>query len=238
MLCCVAFLCRRAIWSRINAFLFGESLMQFNIKATKRDAKGTGASRRLRRTGTTPGIIYGSDKPAVQISLDHNNLFHALRNETFHSSVLSIDVEGSGKENVVLRDVQWHPFRQLVLHIDFQRVDTTHAIHLRVPVHFINADICPGVKLHGGMFSHTVKELDVKGLVDKMPEFIEVDVKDLDSNAALHLRDVKLPEGVELAHTTDGDKVVASIVTLRTAAEPAAEVAPAAEAETKAEPKA
>lgn len=196
--------------------------MEFNIKASKRDAKGTGASRRQRRAGTTPGIVYGGSTAAQQISLDHNDLFHALRNEAFHSSILSMDVEGT-KESVVLRNVQWHPFRQLVLHVDFQRVDAEHAIHLKVPVHFINTDICPGVKLHGGMFSHTVNELDVKGLPGDMPGFIEIDVKDLDTSAALHLRDVKLPKGVELAHAADADKVIASIVASRAGdAEPAA----------------
>ncbi|MBK9394088.1 MAG: 50S ribosomal protein L25/general stress protein Ctc [Uliginosibacterium sp.] len=188
--------------------------MSFNVQAAKRDAKGTGASRRLRHAGTTPGIIYGGDKPAVQISLNHNNLFHALRNEAFHSSVLNIDVDGA-KETVVLRDVQWHPFRQQVLHIDFQRVDATHAVHLKVPVHFVGADVCPGVKLHGGTFSHTINEIDVKGLAADLPAFIEIDVKSLDNNVALHLRDVKLPKGVELAHAADGDKVIASIVAAR-----------------------
>jgi large subunit ribosomal protein L25 len=188
--------------------------MSFNVQAAKRDVKGTGASRRLRHAGTTPGIIYGGDKPAVQISLDHNNLFHALRNEAFHSSVLNIDVEGS-KETVILRDVQWHAFRQQVLHIDFQRVDATHAVHLKVPVHFIGADVCPGVKLHGGTFSHTINEIDVKGLAADLPAFIEINVKALDNGAALHLRDVKLPKGVELAHAADGDKVIASIVAAR-----------------------
>lgn len=188
--------------------------MQFNVQAAKRDVKGTGASRRLRHAGTTPGIIYGGDKPAVQISLDHNNLFHALRNESFHSSVLNIDVEGA-KETVVLRDVQWHPFRQQVLHIDFQRVDATHAVHLKVPVHFVGAELCPGVKLHGGTFSHTINEIDVKGLPGDLPAFIEIDVKGLDNHAALHLNEVKLPKGVELAHAADGDKVIASIVAAR-----------------------
>ena len=142
--------------------------------------------------------------------------------------MLSIDVDGS-KETAVLRDVQWHPFRQIVLHIDFQRVDTTQAIHMKLPVHFINADICPGVKVNGGVASHAINELDVKGLVDDLPSFIEIDLKDLDTGVALHLRDVKLPKGIELAHTTDGDRVVASIVTLR-APEPEPEVAAPAEA--------
>lgn len=196
--------------------------MQFNMKATRRDVKGTGASRRLRNAGTTPGIIYGGGKPAVQIALDHNDLFHALRNEAFHSSILAIDVEGQ-KESVVLRDTQWHPFRQMVLHIDFQRVAATEKIHLKVPVHFVNAEVCPGIKLHGGVLSHTINELDVKGLPGDIPGFIEIDVKELDSGAPLHLRDVKLPAGIELAHATEGDKVIASIVAAR-----AAEVEPGA----------
>ncbi|NSL56278.1 50S ribosomal protein L25/general stress protein Ctc [Uliginosibacterium aquaticum] len=203
--------------------------MQFNVKATKRDVKGKGASRRQRHAGVTPGIIYGAGQPAVQINLDHNDLFHALRKEAFHSSMLSIDVEGK-TETAVLRDVQWHPFRQIVLHIDFQRVDATHAIHIKVPVHFINGDVCPGVKLHGGMLSHGVNELDVKGLPGSLPEFLEVDCKDLDNGAALHVRDLKLPAGVELAHAADGDKVLASIVTVRGAVADAA----AAEGEAKA----
>ncbi|MDP5241149.1 50S ribosomal protein L25/general stress protein Ctc [Uliginosibacterium sp. 31-16] len=188
--------------------------MQFNVKATKRDVTGTGASRRLRNAGTTPGIIYGGDKAAVQISLDHNDLFHALRKEAFHSSVLNIEVDGS-TETAVLRDVQWHPFRQIVLHIDFQRVDATHVTHIKVPVHFINHDVCPGVKLQGGVFSHTINELDLKGLPGKLPAFIEVDMKDLNVGGVIHLSDIKLPEGVELAHATEGSKVVASIVAPR-----------------------
>lgn len=195
--------------------------MQFNVKATKRDAKGTGASRRQRHAGVTPGIIYGAGQAPIQINLDHNDLFHALRKEAFHSSVLNIDVEGK-TETAVLRDVQWHPFRQQVLHIDFQRVDATHATHIKVPVHFINTDVCPGVKLHGGMVAHGVNELDVKGLPGSLPEFLEVDCKDLDTGASLHVRDLKLPAGVELAHAQDGDKVLASIATVRGAVADAA----------------
>lgn len=196
--------------------------MQFNIQATKRDVKGTGASRRQRRVGSTPAIIYGGDKAPVQISLDHNDLFHSLRKEAFHSSILNIDVEGS-QETVLLRNVQWHPFRQIVLHVDFQRVDLSKATHIKLPLHFVNADVCPGVKLGGGMFSHIINEVDVKGLPGNMPEFIEVDVKALQAGASLHLRDVKLPAGLELAHPADADKVVASIVAVRGGGEAAAE---------------
>ncbi|KAF7598455.1 MAG: 50S ribosomal protein L25/general stress protein Ctc [Candidatus Dactylopiibacterium carminicum] len=196
--------------------------MQFNIQAAKRDAKGKGASRRLRRVGTTPGIIYGGDKAPVQISLDHNDLFHILRKEAFHSSLISIDVEGS-KETVLLRDVQWHPFRQLVLHIDFQRVDANQVTHVKLPLHFVNAELAPGVKTSGGVFSHLINEVDVKGLPGDMPAFIEVDVKALEIGASLHLRDVQLPKGLELAHSTDADKVIASIVSIRGGAAAAAE---------------
>lgn len=198
--------------------------MQFNVKATKRDAQGTGASRRQRRAGVTPGIIYGAGKEVVQISLDHNDLYHALRKEAFHSSVLNIDVEGT-IETAVLRDVQWHPFRQIVLHVDLQRVDATQAIHIKLPLHFVGTDECPGVKLQHGLFSHGVTEVDVKGLPGSLPEFIEVDVSKLETGAALHLRDVALPAGVELAHAADADKVAASIFMPRgaAAAEAAAE---------------
>jgi len=203
--------------------------MKFNLQATKRDAKGSGASRRLRHTGNTPAIIYGNDQPVAQISLDHNTLFYALQKEAFHSSIIAIDVEGT-KEVVILRDVQWHPVRQLVQHVDFQRIDTTHPVHIKLPVHFINADACPGVKVHKGIVSHSVTELDIKGLAAELPSFIEIDLKDLDTGAALHLKDVKLPKGVELAHTTDGEKVVASVVTVRGNAADEAEAAPAAAA--------
>ncbi len=210
------------LWSRIGIVQLEKFNMQFNVKATKRDAQGTGASRRQRRAGVTPGIIYGAGKEAVQINLDHNDLYHALRKEAFHSSVLSIDVEGS-IETAVLRDVQWHPFRQIVLHVDLQRVDATHATHIKVPLHFVGADLCPGVKLQHGLFSHSINEVDVKGLPASLPAFIEVDVSKLEAGSSIHLGDLNLPAGVELAHATDSDKVVASIFMPRGAAEAADE---------------
>ena len=124
--------------------------MEFKFSATKRDVKGTGASRRLRRAGTTPAIIYGGTGEPVQISLDHNELFHSLRKEAFHASVLNIDVEGTN-EKVILRNTQWHPFKQLVLHVDFQRVDATHKLHIKVPLHFLNEDTAPGVDKGAGV---------------------------------------------------------------------------------------
>lgn len=205
--------------------------MQFTFKATKRAEQGTGASRRLRRAGVIPAIVYGQDKDAVQISLDHNELFHLLRNEKFHSSVLSIDVEGTN-ETVILRNTQWHPFRQIVLHLDFQRVDPNQKLHIKVPLHFINADIAPGVKLQSGIVSHVMNEVEVQCLPSNLPEFIEVDLKDLAAGHSLHVSQLALPAGVELVAHGETDPVVATITIPRgvAAAEgEAAAAAPAAE---------
>ena len=145
------------------------------VIAQKRDVQGKGASRRLRRNGKTPGVLYGADKPAVNIELDHNALFHALKREAFHASVLTLVLDGE-KESVLLRDFCMHPFRNEVQHIDFQRVDSTHKLHISVPLHFINADVAPGVKLSGGNVSHIMTELEISCLPGSLPEYIEVDL--------------------------------------------------------------
>jgi large subunit ribosomal protein L25 len=188
--------------------------MQFTFAATKRVEKGTGASRRLRRAGVIPGIIYGGNKDAIQVNFDHNELFHLLRNEKFHASVVTADVEGS-KENVILRATQWHPFRQIVLHLDFQRVDASQKLHIKVPLHFLNAELSPGVKLEGGIVSHVLTEVDVTCLPSQLPEFIEVDLKDLALGHSLHVSQLKLPEGVEVVHHGEADPVVATVLQVR-----------------------
>ena len=127
--------------------------MQLEFNANKRDGQGTGASRRLRRTGRIPGILYGGPTAPQQIDIDHNELFQLLRKEAFYSSVLNINLEGK-TEMCLLRDVQRHPYRPVILHADFQRVDATHKLHQKVPLHFVNAEISPGVKLSGGMVQH------------------------------------------------------------------------------------
>lgn len=185
--------------------------MQIQFKAAKRDAQGSGASRRLRRAGQLPGIIYGGGQDAVPVSMDHNELYHLLQKEAFHASVLVADV-GSEKINVVLRDTQWHAYRPQVLHIDFQRVDATHKIHLRVPLHFVNAENCPGVKLEGGMVSHVMTELDIQCLPGDLPEYIEVDLKDLTGAKSLHVSELVLPKGVEAVHHGDGDPIVVTVL--------------------------
>jgi len=185
--------------------------MQIQFKANKREDQGSGASRRLRRAGKLPGIIYGGGADATPITLDHNELYHMLQKESFHASVLTIDVDGV-KQNAILRDTQWHAFKPQVLHIDFQRVDATHKIHLKVPLHFVNDDICPGVKLEGGMVSHVMTELDVNCLPQDLPEFIEVDLKDLTGAKSLHVSELVMPAGVEVVHHGEGDPIVATVL--------------------------
>lgn len=186
--------------------------MQIEISANKRVLQGKGASRRLRGCGKVPGIIYGGENKAQSIELDHNNLYHKLKLEAFHASILAIDLEGE-KEQVLLRDLQMHPFKLQVLHIDFQRVDQNKKIHMKVPLHFINADASPGVKLSGGIVSHVFTELDISCLPKDLPEFIEVDLIDLSSHDSIHLKDLTMPPGVEVpALTKGGNSTVATIV--------------------------
>ena len=194
--------------------------MQIQFAATKRDVKGSGASRRLRRAGQTPGIIYGADKEPVSVLFNHNDLYHALQREAFHSSVLKITL-GDEVELAILRDVQYHAYKQQVLHVDLQRVDATKKMHTKVPFHFVNADVCPGVKLGGGIVSHVLTELEIECLPGNLPEFIEVDLKDLDGLHAFHVSNLKLPEGVTpLTHGQD--LVIAAIAKVRGAGEAAA----------------
>ena len=174
--------------------------------ATSRKAQGTGASRRLRKAGRVPGIVYGSSEPTM-IELDHNKLYHALRKEAFHASILTLDNEGK-KEQVLLRDFQMHPFRQQVMHIDFERVIAGKKIHMKVPLHFINADIAPGVK-SGGVISHVLSELTIACLPKDLLEFIEVDLADLALGHSIHVSDIKLPKTLGIAgHHHAADAVV------------------------------
>lgn len=183
--------------------------MQITFKATKRELQGSSASRRLRRAGQLPGIVYGGDKPAQPVLMNHNELFHLLKKEAFHASVLSIDIDGA-KEAVLLRDTQWHAFKQQAMHLDFQRVDAGQAIHIKVPLHFINGEASPAVKLGGCIISHVLTELDVKCLPADLPEFITVDLSALEVGQSIHVSQLSLPEGVEAVPHGEGDGVVAS----------------------------
>lgn len=199
--------------------------MAIEISATKRQAQGTGASRRLRKANRVPGIIYGAGE-ATMIDLDHNTLYYALRNEAFHASILSLDLEGK-KESVLLRDFQMHPFRQQVQHIDFQRVDAKKKIHMKVPLHFVNAEIAPGVKTGGGIVSHVLNELEVSCLPANLPANIEVDLASLDLGHSIHVSDIKLPKGVEVAGHHHASDAVATVTVPRGHVEAAAEAAAA-----------
>ena len=185
--------------------------MQLEFNANKRDDQGTGASRRLRRTGRVPGILYGGTAQPQQIDIDHNELFQLLRKEAFYSSVLNANLDGK-KEMCLLRDVQRHPYRPVILHVDFQRVDATHKLHQKVPLHFVNAEVSPGVKLSGGMVQHVMSDLDVRCLPKDLPAFIEVDLKDMAAGHSLHVSHLKLPAGVEAVLHKGEDPVVATVI--------------------------
>jgi large subunit ribosomal protein L25 len=205
------------------------------VVAFERSVQGTGASRRLRNSGKTPGIIYGGKDAATVIELDHNALFHALRKEAFHSSILDLEISGKAQK-VLLRDYQMHPFKPLVLHIDFQRVSATEKVHMRIPLHFINAEVSAAVKLQGALISHISTELEVSCLPADLPEFIEVDLSKIEVGHGIHAKDITLPKGVSLVlHIEQENPVLANaripvVKAVDTEAAPAAAAAPAAEA--------
>ncbi|MBC3884038.1 50S ribosomal protein L25/general stress protein Ctc [Undibacterium griseum] len=193
------------------------------VIAFARKEQGTGASRRLRNAGQTPGIIYGGTEAPVAISLDHNALYHALKKEAFHSSILDLEVDGKS-EKVLLRDFQVHAYKQLVLHADFQRVDPNKKIHVKVPLHFVNADVSPAVKLASAVISHVAVELDVSCLPADLPEFVEVDLSTLEAGQSIHVSQLPLPKGVTaVVHGDDATVAIAVVPAGATAAEAQAE---------------
>ena len=185
--------------------------MAIEISARKRVAQGTGASRRLRRLGKVPGILYGGDKDPINIELDHQDLYLNLRKERFHASILTLALDGA-KEQVLLRSLNMHPFKPLVQHIDFQRVSKDKKIHMKVPLHFVNAEKSPGVKEQGGVVNHVLNELDIVCFPADLPEFIEVDLGNLAVGHSLHVRELMLPKGVELTLHKGEDPVIATVV--------------------------
>ena len=178
--------------------------IDFSIDAEPRTDEGKGASRRLRRSGRVPAILYGGDTQPQSISLDQNRIFHDLAEEAFYSHILSLKLEGK-TQKVILRDVQRHPAKPIILHVDFQRVDDKQTLNIHVPLHFIGDDVCPGVKLEGGQVSHQIIEVEITCLPKNIPEFIEVDVSELKIGDAVHLTDLKLSEGVTLTSLTHGE---------------------------------
>jgi len=185
--------------------------MQIEVNVVVREKQGTGASRRLRRSGKVPGIVYGTKSAAQAIELDHNILFHQLKLEAFHASILTMKLGGK-KQSVLLRDVQMHPFKPLVLHVDFQRVAKDKKIHMKVPLHFIRAEIAPGVKAGGGVVTHVLTEVSVSCFPQDLPEFIEVDLEKLELGHSIHLSNLSLPSGVESGALVRGDDLVIATI--------------------------
>ena len=204
--------------------------MNIEFTAFARATEGRGASRRMRRAGKAPGIVYGGAGEPQPIELDHNALFHALRNEAFHASILTMKLDG-GASKVLLRDVQMHPFRNEILHVDFQRVDENRKIHMKVPLHFVNGESSPAVKISSAIVSHVLNELDISCLPKDLPEFIEVDLVTLDVGHSIHVSALTMPPGVSLVMRGKLDPVVAAAVVPKAVVEEvvAAEAVPGAE---------
>lgn len=186
--------------------------MSYELVATKRESIGTGASRRLRHAGKLPGVVYGAGLPAESVVLEHNPIFYALKDEGFHTSILDIVIDGQ-KQAVLLRDFQMHPYKPQVMHIDFQRVNLNEKMHVKVPLHFVNADVSEAVKLQGAKVSHVITEVDVRALPTHLPKFIEVDLAHLKAGQSLHLSDLVVPEGVEITALIRGDDSTVALAT-------------------------
>jgi len=201
--------------------------------AFERAKQGTGASRRLRITGRTPGIVYGGTGEPQAIELDHNALWHALKKEAFHASILEMEMDGKSSQ-VLLRDVQYHPFKQLVLHVDFQKVDANTKLHMKVPLHYVKAEESQAVKFEACVVNHVISELAITCLPADLPEFIEVDLSGLKKGASLHLDDIQLPKGVTAVTHGKKNPVLVSVVSTVAEEAPAAEAAPAPAADAKA----
>ena len=176
--------------------------------AFERTQQGTGASRRLRSAGKVPGIVYGAGTPAM-IELDHNALFHALKKEAFHSSILEMDLAGN-VHKVLLRDYQMHPWKQIILHIDFQRIDETTRLHKKVPLHFVNEENSVAVKTDKCLVNHVQTDLKVECLASQLPEFITIDLGDLVKGQTIHVSELKLPAGIKVVRHGSLDPVIVS----------------------------
>jgi len=205
---------------------------EFELVAEARTDVGKGASRRLRRDGKLPGIVYGTGKEASMITLQHNAVMHNLEHEAFYSHILSLKI-GSETESVVLKDLQRHPYKRTLLHIDLLRVDANETLTMRIPLHYMNEEKCTGVKNEGGIISHLMTDIDIVCLPKDLPEYIEVDMLEVALNDTLHMSDLKLPEGVQihaLLHGGDDSQPVASVHAPKVVASDEAEDAAAEEA--------
>ena len=207
------------------------------VVATTRKEQGSGASRRLRHAGKVPGIIYGGKASPTNIAVDHNPLFHSLRVESFHSSILDMELDGTA-ERVLLRDVQWHPYKQQVLHIDFQRIAADQKIQIRIPLHFKNQEISPAVKTSAAIVSHILNDIEISCLPADLPSFIEVDLASLEVGKAVHMKDLNFPKGVTAVLSgKENPVIVTAALPGAVEEEPAPAVAAAAPVAAKADDK-
>jgi large subunit ribosomal protein L25 len=196
---------------------FEEFIMskKFEVTAEPRTAKGTGASRRLRRAGKVPGIVYGAGKDATPVAFDHNAMLRQLGQEAFHTSILTLKLDGAN-DQAILRDYQMHPVKPVVMHVDLQRISATEKIHMKVPLHFLGQEVAPGVKQEGGLISHLMTEVDISCLPADLPEYLEVDMSEVKLHQSVHMSDLKLPAGVTITQLAHGhDLAVATITTVR-----------------------
>ena len=196
----------------------------FNLEAQVRTDLGKGASRRLRHADKVPAILYGADKEPVSLTLAHNKLMQAQEFEAFYSHVLTLDVDGE-KVEALVKDMQRHPYKPKILHVDFLRVDASKAVHTNVPVHFINEETAPAIKTQGGHAEHHVNEIEVSCLPSQLPEFIEVDLTNVELGQTLHLSDITLPEGVSSIELAKGESHDLAVVTIKAAKGKAADQA-------------
>ena len=186
--------------------------ISFNLEAEIRTDLGKGASRRLRHEEKFPAVVYGAGKDPVSLTVDHKKFLHNLENEAFYSHILTLSIAGKD-EQVILKDLQRHPAKIAIMHADFLRVSATEKLHLRVPLHFINEEECPGAK-EGGLITHSITEIEVACLPKDLPEYLEIDVSSLELDQSLHMSDIIVPAGVELVELSHGeahDQPVASV---------------------------
>lgn len=178
--------------------------LDFNIQATVRTDKGKGASRRLRHEDKVPAILYGGKGEPIALALDHNKVNNMADYEAFYSHILTLEFDGK-KHQAILKDMQRHPYKPKLTHLDFQRVEKGHKLHTNLPLHFLNEKTAKGVKEEGGVVVHHVNDVEITVLPKDLPEYLEVDIAELSVGDTLHLTDLKLPNGVELVELTKGD---------------------------------
>jgi large subunit ribosomal protein L25 len=199
------------------------SKQKFEIEATVRHEMGKGASRRLRRAEKVPGVVYGGGKAPVSLTFEHKIVAKSLENEAFYSHILVLKT-GPESERVILKDVQRHPYKPRIAHVDFQRIRADVKLHMHIPLHFSGAENAPGVKDSGGLVSHIMSDVEVSCLPDDLPEYLALDLSEMQLNSILHLSDIKLPKGVELVDLLhDNDKPVVSVHMPRIEEEPVEE---------------